>query len=69
LDRAQGPNGGDRERTQGADVVCSPAGEKKYKSTSTHRTPRDYTTNQRVHKEDLKVLVAYVAVDSLVGHQ
>jgi hypothetical protein len=32
-------------------------------------TPRDWTTNQRVHMKGPMALAAYVAEDGLVGHQ
>ena len=33
------------------------------------RTPKDWTTNQRIHMERPMVLATYVAEDGLVGHQ
>ena len=33
------------------------------------RAPRDWTTDQRIPKEEPMALAAYVAEDDLVGHQ
>jgi hypothetical protein len=48
------PNGGARERIQGAKEICNPVGATTYELTST---------------PELLTLAAYVSKDGLVGHQ
>ena len=46
-----------------------PLEEQQYKPTSTPKSPKDETTNQRVHLEEPKNPVAYVTEDGLVVYQ
>ena len=55
LDRSQGPNGGTRESTQGAEGVCNPIG--------------GTTVWTKQYPSELVSLAAYVAEDGLVSRQ
>ena len=48
---------------------ANPLEVQQYEPISTPRTPRDKTTNQRIHMEGPMAPDAYVAEDSFVGHQ
>ena len=65
IEYGEPPNGGVRQRTEGAERVRNTI----ERTTSTNQTPprglRDWSTNQGVHM----ALSAYVAEDSLVRHQ
>jgi hypothetical protein len=43
--------------------------EQKCQQARSPGTPRDWTTNQRIHMEGPMALVTFVAKDGLVGHQ
>jgi len=61
------PNGGIRERTEGAEGVCNPIG----RTISTNQIPQSSQglNHQRVHMEGPMTPAAYVAEDGLVRHQ
>ena len=61
------PNEGTRERTQGAEVVCSPIGGTIW-TTQYLQSSQGLNTNQRPHIVGLMTLAAYVAVDDLTSH-
>jgi hypothetical protein len=48
---------------------AAPWGEQQCQQVRPSRAPKDWTTNQRVHMEGPMALGAYVAEDSLIGHQ
>ena len=57
------------EGTEGTEGVCSPMEEATLSTGETPGSPRDWTTNQRIHMKGPMVLVTYVAKDGLVEHQ
>ena len=66
------PNEGARERTQGAEVVCSPirgTSEEHMFITSTPQSSLGLNHQSKKHMVGLMALAAYVAEDGLVGHQ
>ena len=57
------------EGLKGQRSLAAPWGEQQCQPARTLRTPGDWTTNQREHKEGPMPLAPFAAEDGLVGHQ
>jgi hypothetical protein len=63
-------NGVLEKRSKELKGFAAPQEEQQYEPTSTPKSPRDETTNQRVHMEGpIYIPSTYIAEDGLVGHQ
>jgi hypothetical protein len=63
------PNEGARERTQGAEGVCSPIGGTTILTSQHLQSSLELDHNQRKHMVGRVALAAYVAENGLIYHQ
>ena len=62
------PNGGVKERTEGAEGVCNPIERTTASTNQTHQSSQGLTTNQRVHMEELMTPDIHIEEDGPVWH-
>jgi hypothetical protein len=62
------PNGGVKERTEGAEGVCNPIERTTASTNQTHQSSQGLTTNQRAHMVGLMAPASYAEGDGLVRH-
>jgi hypothetical protein len=63
------PNGGVRERTEGAERVCNPIGRTTISANQSPQSSQELNHQPKVHMEEPMAPAAYVAEDGLIWHQ